>query len=156
MGENFGDNLREVRKKARLSQEAVASTIGVTKATVSNYENGGREPDIGRIIQLAKLFGISTDALLGMPASAPRRGQWLDMWIADKKSIVETMAKNMAADLEAGYSYYSRSIQEQKRALEEYDAEYGEQLMAFASMTDEETERWCYFDLLRRGAIERE
>lgn len=80
---------------------------------------------------------------------------WLKIWMDDKQSMIETMARNMAADIAAGYSYFGNCIQKQKEQLEEYRADYEGQLMAFADMEDGKVSRWCYYDLLRRGAITR-
>ena len=57
--------------------------------------------------------------------------------------------------MEAGYDYFGNCIQNQKRQLDEYKQKFDEQLMAFADMEDGKRNRWCYYDLLRRGAIKR-
>ena len=48
------------------SQVELAKRLGVTKQTVSNWENGNIQPSIEMLLRLAKLFCVSTDYLLGL------------------------------------------------------------------------------------------
>ena len=82
------------------------------------------------------------------------RNDWFEIWCEDKESIIETMVKNMASDLEHGYDYFGKSIREQKEMIECYKSEYDRQLMDFADMDEKKVNRWCFYDLKRRGAIE--
>lgn len=84
---------------------------------------------------------------------AAAKCNWEEMWIADKESVMATMQSNMQADLDAGYNPYGKSIVRQKLAMLKYKEEFEKQLMQFADWTDEKTQRWCYYDLKRRGAI---
>lgn len=61
----FKDNLVVLRKRAGLSQEALAHAIGVTRQSISKYETGTAEPDFTRLAQLRDYFEVSYDALLG-------------------------------------------------------------------------------------------
>lgn len=78
---------------------------------------------------------------------------WFELWVADKKSILNTMARNMAADLEAGYDYYGKSIQTQIREMDEYKAKFDADLDKVAEMDDNKVQKWCYIQLLKAGAI---
>jgi hypothetical protein len=80
---------------------------------------------------------------------------WFEIWMDDKESVLATMVKNMAADLNAGYNYFGVCIRRQKEEIERYKSEFDQQLMSFADMDDAKRNRWCYYDLLRRGAITR-
>ena len=57
--------LRELRVNKRLRQEQVAKIIGVTKSTISAYENDLRQPSFEILLKLANLYCVSTDYLLG-------------------------------------------------------------------------------------------
>lgn len=61
---SFGSNLRRLRRNRGLTQQQVADSLGITKATYSGYETDRREPDVFKIKALAKLFGVSGDELL--------------------------------------------------------------------------------------------
>ena len=50
----FGENLRDARNRAGLSQQALALGSGMDRATISIYENGGRQPRLDTILKLAR------------------------------------------------------------------------------------------------------
>lgn len=78
---------------------------------------------------------------------------WFEIWVEDKKNILNTMARNMAADLEAGYDYYGQSIQRQIQEMNEYKAKFDADLDKVAEMDDNKVQKWCYIQLLKAGAI---
>lgn len=84
---------------------------------------------------------------------ARRKTDWFELWFSDKESIINTMLKNMASDLECGYSYFGNSIQNQKRAIDEYDKEFKEQVELLKTLDEEKAQRWCYYDMKKRGVI---
>jgi len=67
---------------------------------------------------------------------ATERTDWFEIWCEDKQNILNTMARNMAADLEAGYDFFGNSIQRQIREME-------------PSMVN----NYCYVKLKKAGAI---
>lgn len=62
----FKDNLKSLRLEAKLGQSALAKNIGVSKGTISLWENGLREPNMSSLISLAVYFGVSIDYLVGL------------------------------------------------------------------------------------------
>jgi len=67
---NFSEELICLRKQKGLSQEQLGEEVGVTRQTVSKWELGETTPDMDKLIQLAKLFEISIDELVGKEAPA--------------------------------------------------------------------------------------
>lgn len=61
----FSTRLRELRLNKGLRPEQVANLIGVSKSTVSTYENGTGQPTFEILVRLANLYRVSTDYLLG-------------------------------------------------------------------------------------------
>ena len=61
---NIGQKLKEQRTAAGLSQEDLAKAVGVSRQTVSSWENNRSYPDIGSIMKLSDLYGASLDELL--------------------------------------------------------------------------------------------
>lgn len=59
------EKIRELRKKAKLSQEALAEKIGVSRQAVTKWETGAGVPDIDNLIAIAELFQVSMDELVG-------------------------------------------------------------------------------------------
>ena len=60
----FADKLIALRKKAGWSQEELAEQLGVTRQSVSKWEGAQSVPDIDKILQMSRLFGVTTDYLL--------------------------------------------------------------------------------------------
>ncbi len=58
--------IRELRISANMSQVQLAKRLGVTKQSVSNWENDNIQPSIEMLIKVAKVFAVSTDFLLGL------------------------------------------------------------------------------------------
>ena len=56
----------EVRMSFGWTQVQLAQKLGVTKQTVSNWENDNIQPSIDMLIKLSKIFNVSTDYLLGL------------------------------------------------------------------------------------------
>lgn len=60
----FAQRLRELRKKAGMSQTDLANAIGVSLLTVFRWENAERQPRLDEIKGLASTFGLSESELL--------------------------------------------------------------------------------------------
>ena len=63
---DLGKRLKDLRIEHGLTQQQVADRVWVSKAMVSSYELSSRAPSYNVLIKLAKLFGVSTDYLLGV------------------------------------------------------------------------------------------
>ena len=61
---SIGEVLKQARSEAGLSQEDVAEKVGVSRQTVSSWENGKSYPDIASVITLSDAYGISLDSLM--------------------------------------------------------------------------------------------
>lgn len=84
----LGERITEYRKRAGLSQEALAELVGVSRQAVSKWELDDATPEVSKLVALAKVFGVTTDQLLGEdapqaessgaqePPAPPRRGLW--------------------------------------------------------------------------------
>lgn len=66
MEETLGKRIIANRKRVGLTQEKMAEQLGVTAQAVSKWENDQSCPDITMLPRLAEIFGITTDALLGI------------------------------------------------------------------------------------------
>lgn len=65
MNQTLGSRIAELRRKKNMTQEELAAELGVTPQAVSKWENDLSCPDIALLPQLARLFGVTTDELLG-------------------------------------------------------------------------------------------
>ncbi len=60
----FGEKLRQLRKRKKLTQEQMAELIEVHESHVGRYEKDLSSPTAQVLIRIAKLFNVSTDYLL--------------------------------------------------------------------------------------------
>ena len=61
----FYQKLSELRKSAGLSQEELATKVGVSRQTVFKWESGLSSPSMDNILVLCRLFSVSADELIG-------------------------------------------------------------------------------------------
>ena len=60
----FGENLYNLRKKQKISQEKLAEKVGVSRQSVSKWENGTAYPEMNRIFELCKIFHCKLNDLV--------------------------------------------------------------------------------------------
>ncbi len=65
MYESFGTRFQRLRKQVNLTQEDVAQKLNITAQAVSKWENDISSPDISVLLELADMFHVTTDELLG-------------------------------------------------------------------------------------------
>lgn len=63
---DFGNTLKTLRLKEHMTQAQLAQKLGLTKSVVSAYETGLRLPSYDVLIHISKIFGVTTDYLLGL------------------------------------------------------------------------------------------
>ena len=62
---SVGAKISELRKKHNMTQMELADKMNISFQAVSNWERGNSMPDIGKLPELAQLFGVTIDELLG-------------------------------------------------------------------------------------------
>lgn len=65
MSIQLGIKLADLRKRNGYSQEALAEKMGVSRQAVSKWERGDSTPDTDTLIELARLYSVSLDELVG-------------------------------------------------------------------------------------------
>lgn len=63
---DFGFRLRQLRENHKLSRDALAKKIGVSKETIYRYENNLQNPSLDRAKDLAVVLNTSLDYLVGL------------------------------------------------------------------------------------------
>lgn len=86
-------NLLFLRKRANLSQEALAEKLDVSRQTLAKWENGESVPDVIHCDQMAELFDVSLDDLLHTEldeTGLPPRGRFVfgTVTVGEKGQIV--------------------------------------------------------------------
>lgn len=71
----LADKIVTLHKRAGWSQEELAAQLGVSRQSVSKWEGAQSVPDMQKVVQMSRLFGVTTDYLLkeelGEPEPAP-------------------------------------------------------------------------------------
>lgn len=68
---NLPQKLQEYRRTAKLSQEDLAARLGVSRQSVSKWEQGLAFPETEKLIELSSMMGVSIDSLLKGEEEAP-------------------------------------------------------------------------------------
>jgi len=63
---DFGNKLKTLRLQHNLTQNELAQKLDVTKSVISAYETGIRTPSYDILINIAGIFKVTTDYLLGL------------------------------------------------------------------------------------------
>ncbi len=79
----IGAFLKTLRKEKNLTQEQAAEQLGVSNRTVSRWETGTNMPDIGLLLEIAELYGVSIPELI----DGERKSEKMD------KELEETVIK---------------------------------------------------------------
>ena len=72
----LANRLAELRKQKGLSQEELADKLGVSRQAISKWERAEASPDTDNLIELAKIYDISLDELVGL--SSPKKEEEKD------------------------------------------------------------------------------
>ena len=60
----LGDMIKKLRLEKGITQDELAKKLNLSASTISLYENNMRDPDIRTLIDLSKVFDVTTDYLL--------------------------------------------------------------------------------------------
>ena len=98
MSTTLGKNIRSYRKNKGFTQEELADLLNITPQAISKWESESGLPDISMIIPLAKVLGISTDALLGYDT------------LSENSSIIARVEETIASINNSGESREQRAL----------------------------------------------
>lgn len=63
---SFGNNIKKLRIENNMTQKDLADKLNLSRPTIGRYESDERFPDRDVILEIAKIFNITTDALFGL------------------------------------------------------------------------------------------
>ncbi len=93
----LNQRIRLLRQARNMSQVELANRLGVTKQSVSNWENDNIQPSIEMLVKLSAFFSVSTDYMLGIESH-----EYLDVSdlpkevIAHLRQIIDDLRGNSA------------------------------------------------------------
>ncbi len=56
--------LKILRKRNRITQRDLANALHISQTSVSKYERGESEPDLGMVVKMADFFGVTIDEFI--------------------------------------------------------------------------------------------
>ena len=107
-----GNKIREARKNLGLSQDALASELGVSKVTICWYENGERTPGLENFLKLADILHLSLDELVGRDVSVVAEDEYEYKIKLAKKDI------EIIHELKEKKNLYKKLYDDPKRTVE--------------------------------------
>lgn len=91
----LAQNISKLRKEQSMTQEQLAEALGVTFASVSKWERGAAKPELHLLAEMADLFGVSIDALVGHSLNPNR----MEVLIAQMEDAVSNGREEESATL---------------------------------------------------------
>ena len=88
----IGSNIKRLRTEKGMTQKALANQLFVSAQAVSRWENNEVEPSLGTIAEMAKIFGVSTDVILGVE-NAPSQPEV----VVEKEYVYKEVPKQVIA-----------------------------------------------------------
>lgn len=76
---DIGKNIKNIRQSQKMTQEALANALYVTRQTISNYENGRSRPDLDMLIKIAEVLKTDVNTIIygpPMPQSKKDAYKW--------------------------------------------------------------------------------
>lgn len=109
-GSMFKDNLIQLRKMKKMTQEVLAEKVGVTRQAIAKWEAGETVPDLDKCRLLAQAFGVSLDDLANyepeenMGLGLPPKGKHLFgiVTVGEKGQIVIPAKARKLFDISSG------------------------------------------------------
>ncbi len=96
---DIGFKIQKARLRAEMTQEQVAEALGISRQTLSNWENGKTYPDIVSVVKMSDLYGVSLDHLLKEEAPAKPYLSYLE----DSTNTVKSNERKAIAVMSAVY-----------------------------------------------------
>ena len=86
----FGERIKELRNNHTWTQQELGDRLGVSKQSVSNWENGNIMPSIDVLVRMSDLFQTSTDYILDRENALSLDITDLD---AEQKAMIQRMVR---------------------------------------------------------------
>lgn len=94
----LNENIKKLRLALNMSQVTLAKNLGVSKQSVSNWENDNIQPSIDMLVRIARCLNTSTDYLLGLESKKTIDVNGLsDIHIAHIKQIIDDLRSSSSS-----------------------------------------------------------
>lgn len=92
-------NIQFLRKRARLSQQALANELSLTRSNIASYENGKAEPRATKLVNIAKYFQIGLSQLIEIDLQSLSEESLEEVWTSNE-AIQTQLLKNQQQTLD--------------------------------------------------------
>ncbi len=112
----LGKNIKELRQRKGLTQERLASYLGVSFQAISKWENGETYPDICMLPSIASFFNVTTDYLLCIDKSKKDAAvqayieKYESLWAEKRYDEVRTVMKKATEDFPGEFTLLVRYL----------------------------------------------
>lgn len=147
----FATRLRELMTAREVTMTALANALGISRQAVSQYQDGSTQPNMQKLIEIAKYFNVSTDWLLGLTdiKSANTNIKAITEYTSLSEVSINLLHSrfgkfpsqfiNLISDIDEGYWLVDAVLQYLETAKAAFRALYIEQFDCI-------DESWKYFD----------
>lgn len=96
---SIGQRIAQKRKELGLSQEALGEELGVSRQAIYKWESDGAVPEVEKLVQLSRRFGVSVGWLLGVEDEPPEGAESAAVELNEQqlKMVEEIVARYLAA-----------------------------------------------------------
>ncbi|HMQ48644.1 MAG TPA: helix-turn-helix domain-containing protein [Saprospiraceae bacterium] len=133
------DNIRYLRKRHGMSQEGLASKVGLNRGNIASYENGTAEPRICNLLKMARLFRVSIGDLAHKNLCNHNNLAEADQHFQSNGSVEKEVLQQFsqkAEELEGVIQSIHTCFQYKQKSMEE-DAPYAKDMKAISAKFEE-------------------
>lgn len=123
------ENIARTRRAADLTQEELATQVGVSRQTVSDWERGDATPDLSNAARIAQVLGVTVDSLVGFDSHesglpVPPRGKHIfgTVTVGERGQVVIPKAARELFGIGAGDSLVVLGDEDQGLAIMKADS----------------------------------
>ena len=114
--------LKQIRTEKKLTQQELADKIGVNRVTYTNWENGNREPELDKVVELATELNCTVDYLLGLDDTNPLdllqdTEKLKNMSDDELNSLYKKLGENIAFIAEIAKRRFNHSDEDMKKMI---------------------------------------
>lgn len=113
MNIKFPENLKRLRKSRGISQEELASQLGLSKGAISQYEAGRAYPGVDGFIKLCEIFHVSLDEII--LGNSPKMGN--SPAIGTSETAQQQPQENNQHHLQKEIEYLTKTVAMQEREI---------------------------------------
>lgn len=85
----FSQRFKYLRASAGFTQDEMSKRLDVAHSTIGMYERGERNPSIDKLIEIAKIFNVSVNFLLGYDSNSNFKDESMEKWIAAGENMTK-------------------------------------------------------------------